>query len=134
MSNESMSLTSNAIYLKKSIFILRDRMLKHIQGWDITKALNNKYRIFVRTFAGGKTTYMNVKPCFRENNTEKATTHLRSNDIPLEKLAESKAMCTLLLVQNSVSSVIQCNDKCSNKLCEVNSFVKTMCSEVDKSM
>ena len=42
LSDESMSPKNNGIYSKKSIFILGDRMLRHIQDWDITKAINNE--------------------------------------------------------------------------------------------
>ena len=57
-----MSPKNNGIYSKKSIFILGDRMLRHIQDWDITKAINNEQG---GGGGGAKPTYMNVKPCFR---------------------------------------------------------------------
>lgn len=40
--NESMSPTSNWKSSKKSIFILGDSMLKHIQAWVVTKPINNE--------------------------------------------------------------------------------------------
>lgn len=42
LSDKSMSPKNNGIYSKKSTFILGDSMLRHIQDWDITKAVNNE--------------------------------------------------------------------------------------------
>ena len=33
---------------KKKVFVLGDSMVKHIQGWDITKKLENKYKVYIR--------------------------------------------------------------------------------------
>ena len=37
---------------KKNIFILGDSMVEHIYGWEMIKKLNNKHKVFVRSFSG----------------------------------------------------------------------------------
>ena len=72
---------------KKKVFVLGDSMVKHIQGWDITKKLENKHKVYNRQFAGSKVICMNeyVKPCIRENNPYHIIFHVKTNDIPTSK-------------------------------------------------
>ena len=37
---------------KNKVFVLGDSMVMFIQGWDITKKLENKYKVCIRQFAG----------------------------------------------------------------------------------
>ena len=37
---------------KKKVFVLGDSMVKYIQGWDITKKLENKHKVYIRQFTG----------------------------------------------------------------------------------
>ena len=55
---------------KKNIFILGDSIVKHIYGWKMNKKLNNKHKMFVRSFSGEKTTCTTdyIKPCLREDS------------------------------------------------------------------
>ena len=72
---------------KKKVFDLGDSMVKHIQGWDMTKKLENKHNVYIRQFAGSKEICMNdyVKPCIRENNPYHIIFHVGTNDIPTSK-------------------------------------------------
>ena len=72
---------------KKKVFLLGDSMVKHLQGWDITKKLENKHKVYIRQFTGSKVTCMNdyVKPCIRENNPDHIIFHVGTNDIPTSK-------------------------------------------------
>ena len=49
---------------KQKVFILGDSIVKHIQGWEITKKLDNKQKVYVRQFSGSKVSCMKdyVKP------------------------------------------------------------------------
>ena len=49
---------------EKKVFVLGDSVVNHIQGWDITKKLENKHKVYTRQFAGPKVICMNdyVKP------------------------------------------------------------------------
>ena len=71
-------------------------MFNHIQGWDITKKLQNKHKIYIRQFTGSKVTCMNdyVKPCRRENNPGQIF-HVGSNDIPTSKDPLAIAQCVV---------------------------------------
>ena len=55
---------------KEKVFILGDNIVKYIQGWWITKKLDNKQKVYVRQFSGSKVSCMKhyVKPSIRENN------------------------------------------------------------------
>ena len=73
---------------KKKVFVLGDSMVKHIQGgWDITKKLEHKHKVYTRQFAGSKGICINdyVKPCIRENNPNQIIFHVGTNDIPPSK-------------------------------------------------
>ena len=43
-------------------------MVKFMQGWEITKKLDNKHNIYVRHFPGSKVNcvHVYVKPCIRK--------------------------------------------------------------------
>ena len=44
---------------KKNVFVLVDSMVKHIQGWHITKKLENKHKVYISESAGSKVICMN---------------------------------------------------------------------------
>ena len=41
---------------EKTIFVIRDNMVKHLNGWQISKKLTVNYNVSVKTFSGAKTT------------------------------------------------------------------------------
>ena len=51
----------------KSVVILGDSMIKHLNGWEMSKRINSKCKIFVKTFSGATTTCMEeyTKPSLR---------------------------------------------------------------------
>ena len=124
---------------KKNIFILGDSMVKHIYGWEMNKKLNKKHKAFVRSFSGAKTTSMRdyIKPCLKENSLEHFVLHVKTNDLPSVKPADSIARSIITLAQEviaekrsvSISSIIPRNDKWNNKVFEVNSCLKKLCDD-----
>ena len=49
--------TINRISSKKDCFSFRREYAEeHYQGWELTKAVNNKYKVFKRSCAGAKKT------------------------------------------------------------------------------
>ena len=122
---------------KKKVFVLGDSMVKHIQGWDITKKLENKHKVYIRQFAGSKIICMNdyVKPCIRENNPDHIIFHVGTNDIPTSKdpLAIAQSIVDLAKsVMNqdrgvTISGIIPRNDQWNNKVREVNDSLACMC-------
>ena len=52
-------------------------MLKHIQGWNLTKAVNSEYKLFVPSFKRVKTMFL---LCFCENNPGQVINQVGTND------------------------------------------------------
>ena len=43
---------------EKSIFFIGDSMVKHLNGWEMSKKMNANWKVFAKTFSGAKTTCM----------------------------------------------------------------------------
>ena len=124
---------------KKNIFILGDSIVKHIHGWEMNKKLNNKHKVFVRSFSGAKTPCMRdyIKPCLRENSHGHLFLHMGTNDLPSVKPEASIARSIITLAQEviaekrsvSISSIILRNGKWNNKIFEVTSCLKKLCDD-----
>ena len=122
---------------RRKFFVLGDNMVKHIQGWDITKKLENKHKVYIRQFAGSKVICMNdyVKPCIRENNPDHIIFHVGTNDIPTSKDPLAIAQSIVDLAKNvmtqdgsvTISGIILRNDQWNNKFREVNDSLARMC-------
>ena len=120
----------------KSVFVLGDSMVKHVQGWDITKRTDNKRKIYVRQFSGSKVDFMKdyMKPCIRESNPDHLIFHIGTNDVPSNKKAKSIAESIVSLAKEgkaskldvSFSSIIPLNENSNNKVMEVNSYLKDL--------
>ena len=41
---------------EKSIFVIGDSMVKHLNGWEMSKKFNANCKVFVKTFSGAKAT------------------------------------------------------------------------------
>ena len=106
---------------KQKVFILGDSIVKHIQGWEITKTLDNKQKVYVRQFSGSKVSCMKdyVKPSIRENNPGHIF-HIGTNSVPSEKTPQVIAQSIVDLaksvandnLQVTVSSIVPRNDQC----------------------
>ena len=46
---------------EKSIFAIEDSMVKHLNGWEMSKKLNANCKAFVKTFSGAKATYARLR-------------------------------------------------------------------------
>ena len=113
-------------------------MVKHAQGWDITKRIDNKRKVYVRQFSGSKVDCVKdyMKPCIRESNPDHLIFHVETNDAPSEKKAKSIAESIVPLVKEvkarkldvSISSIIPRNDNWDNwDNWEVNIYLKDLC-------
>ena len=120
----------------KSVFVLGDSMVKHVQGWDITKRTDNKRKIYVRQFSGSKVDFMKdyMKPCIRESNPDHLIFYIGTNDVPSNKKAKSIAESIVSLAKEGkaskldvrFSSIIPLNENSNNKVMEVNSYLKDL--------
>ena len=55
---------------RKSVFIIGDSMVKHVNGWEMSKKIKN-CKAYVRSFPGAKVQCMDdyKKPSMRDNQT-----------------------------------------------------------------
>ena len=67
-------------------------MVKHLNGWEISKKLNANCKVFAKTFSGAKTTSMHdyVKPSVR-SSPDHFILHVGTNDLPSDKSLEEIA-------------------------------------------
>ena len=121
----------------KSIYIIGDSILKHVQGYEIFKLLEN-CKTYVKSFSGAKIKDMQdyVKPTLREN-PDQIIVHVGTNDLASNKSPEQTAesiigvatslksdICDVL-----VSSITVRNDQHRKKVAEVNIVLKELCKE-----
>ena len=74
----------------KSVIILEDIMIKHLNGWGMSKKVNNPgCKIYANHFAGAKTTYMKdyIQSPLR-NVPNHFILHVGTNDLDSGKTAE----------------------------------------------
>ena len=125
---------------KQKVFNLGDNIVKHIKGWEITKKLGNKQKVYVRHFSGSKVSCMKdyVKPSIRENNPGHIF-HIGTNSVPPEKTPQVIAQSIVDLaksvandyLQVTVSSTVPRNDQWSKKVYEVNKVLLNLCKDVN---
>ena len=126
---------------KQKVFILGDSIVKHIQGWETTKKLDNKQKVDVRQFSGSKISCMKdyVKPPIRENNPDHNIFHVGTNDFPSEKtpyviaqsIVDLAKRVTNYNLQVTVSSIVPRNDQWSKKVYEVNKALLNLSKDVN---
>ena len=125
---------------KNTIFVIGESMVKHLNGWEMSKKLNANCKVFVKTFSGAKTTCMNdyVKPSVR-SSPDHFILHVGTNDLSSDKSSEEIARSIIGLATSiknekhdvSISNIIIRADdkKLGEKRCEVNSFLGKLCKE-----
>ena len=122
----------------KSVVILGDSMIKHLNGWEMSKRINSKCKIFVKTFSGATTTCMEdyIKPSLRMS-PDHFILHTGTNDLASSKTSQEIANSIINLACQlktdshdvSVSTIIVRGDdkKLNEKGCEVNAQLKELC-------
>ena len=125
---------------EKSIFVIGDSMVKHLNGWEMSKKLNANCKVFVKTISGAKTTCTNdyVKPSVRKS-PDHFILHVGTNDLSSNKSSEEIARSITDLATSiknekhdvSISNIIIRTDvkKLEEKRCEENSFLGKLCKE-----
>ena len=83
-------------YKQKSVIILGDSMIKHVNGWEISRKLQGNCKVNVKHFSGAKTKCMKdyIKPSQRENS-DHYILHVGTNDLCLDRSPELIAIVTL---------------------------------------
>ena len=105
-------------------------MVKHLNGWEMSKKLNANCKVFVKTFSGAKTTCMNdyVKPSVRSSPDHfifYVGRNYLSSDKSSEEIARSITdLATSIKNEKHISisnTIIRADDKkLEEKRCEVN--------------
>ena len=126
---------------KKKILILGDNMVKHIQGWDISSKLDNKHKAYVPSFSSAIVKSMKdyPKPCIKEDKLDHLILHVGTNDLASENNVEKNPKSIVNLAKGlvaddrtiSVFNIVPKNDKLNSKAAEVNSYLESMCSNVN---
>ena len=77
-------------------------MVKHIEGWKLTKNTDKNHKIYVRSFAGAKVKCMKgyAKPCIRENDPDHVILHVATNELNSELLPERIAKSIVDVAKN----------------------------------
>ena len=128
ISNSNTSVISE----KNNIVILGDSMIKHVNGYEMCKKLEN-CEVYVKGFSGSKVRCMkdHMKPSTREK-PDHIILHVGTNDLNSDKPSNliAKSIVDLAITlknssQNvSVSNIIVRNDKFNEKAMEVNCYLK----------
>ena len=118
----------------KTIYILGDSMVKHVEGWQLSKSTYQN--VYLRSFTGAKVKCMKdyVKPCIRENDPDQIM-HVRTNEMNSELLPERIAKSVIDVAKNekidtrsvNISGIIPRNGNFDNKVMEVNKELAKMC-------
>ena len=115
-------------------------MIKHVNGWEISRKLQGNCKVYVKHFSRAKTKCMKdyIKPSQRENS-DHYILHVGTNDLCLDRSPEliAKPIIDLALTLKneshdvSVSNTIVRNDidTLNKKGCEVNAVLMEMCRE-----
>ena len=124
---------------KKRVFIIGGSMIKKVNGFLLTRNINHKFILQVRSFPGAKvkckTDY--VKPTINDFDPEHIIIHVGTNDLNSERTASQIANSIINLQQSlkstnntvTISLIVPRNDELNNKAHEVNNRLVNMCKE-----
>ena len=120
---------------KKAVVILRDSIVKNVNGWQLSKSLTNE-KVSVKSFPGATTKQMSIylKPTLEEKPDtiilHMGTNDLRSEDEP-DKIAndivDAAVACKQTGCEVIISALLPRGDKFSDKAKEVNDNLKELC-------
>lgn len=124
---------------KKRVFIIGDSMIKKVNGFLLTRNINHKFIVKVRSFPGAKVKCMTdyVKPTINDFDPEHIIIHVGTNDLNSERTASQIANSIINLQQSlksinntvTISLIVPRNDELNNKAHEVNNRLVNMCKE-----
>ena len=125
--------------IPKKVFILGDSMVKKVNSFLLTRNINHKFVVKVRSFSSAKVNCMNdyVKPTIHDFNPEHIILHVETNDLNSERTASQIAKSIIDLGQSlktdtntiTISLIVPRYDNLNNKASEVNGRLVNMCKE-----
>ena len=105
-------------------------MVKHVEGWKLSKNVDSKHKVYVRSFptSKAKCTKDYVIPCIRENNPDHVIIHVGTNELVSERQAEMIAKSVIDVIKSirtntstvSISGKVPQKDNFNNKALNVN--------------
>ena len=114
-------------------------MVKHVNGYLITKNIGHKCLVKVRPFRGAKIQCMDdySRPTIREFDPEWIIIHVGTNDLNTEKTASQISKSLIDFAHSlhndstkvAISLIIPRMDNLNNKATDVNDRLRIMCSE-----
>ena len=121
----------------KYVFILGDSIVKNLNGFLKTKAINNKCILKVRPFSSAKVRcmYDHLKPKIRYVNTDNIILHVGTNELNSEKTSSQIArsingvVISLKTITIMIYVITPRNDHLNNKASEVNDRLVNICVE-----
>ena len=140
LSNNTNKINPDSENKQTSVIILGDSMVKHINGWKISKRLQSDCKVYVKQFSGARTKCMKdyMKPSLREN-PDHFILHVGTNDLNTERSPELIAKSIVGLAKTlkgnscdvSVSDIIvrTDNSNLNEKRFEVNAHLTEMFKE-----
>ena len=124
---------------KKRVFIIGYSMIKKVNGFLLTRNINHRFIVKVRSFPGAKVKCMTnyVKPTIKDFDPEHIIIHVGTNDLNSERTASQIANSIINLQQSlksnnntvTISLIVPRNDVLNNKAHEVNNRLVNMCKE-----
>ena len=127
------------IHIKKNVYILSDRIVKHMEGWKLKNSSVNSHNVYGRSFLGAKVKCMkdSVKPCTRENNQEYVILHVWIKELncklPPERIAKSEIDIGKNIQTNhrtvNTSGIVPRRDNFNNKMTAANKKPSKMCKK-----
>ena len=131
--------TSSSSTNKEKVFIIGDSMVKNVNGFLLTRKVNHKCLVKVRSFPGAKVRCLHdyVKPTIRDFHPDHIILPVGTNDLNSEK-ASSQIAHSIIELHNSlktgnneitISLIVPRADNLNNKANEVNNRLINMCKE-----
>ena len=134
---EVKSSNSSTLAEKKSIVCFGDSIIKPLNGYAISKKLEN-CKVLIRSFSGFKFMCFkdHIKPSIR-GNPDHIVLHFRTNDLNTNRVSNliAKSIIDLAITikgspQNvTISNIIMRNDNLNDQAMEVNGHLKQFCIE-----
>ena len=124
---------------KETVFIVGDSIIKKIDGHLLTKSINHKFLVKVRTFTTAKTIdlYDHLKPTLRDFNPGLFIIHVGTNDLPLNKTNNERAEEIVNLAESVkkistntvISDIVTREDDYKTKANEGNKILEEICGK-----
>jgi len=114
-------------------------MVNFVKGWEIAKAVEDRHKVYVRSFSSSSVRGMKdyMKPTLRENDPDHILLHVGTNELSSDKEPELIAKSIIDLGKPikkkncgfSVSGIIPRNDEWNEKASQVNDNLRSLCIE-----